>query len=101
MLKSHKIVKYRVTAAFACLKEGEVINAVLVNQDGDSGYGLIYHPKVRGECASFEIGRIGADNIWVSTCDGQQGYVNVSSRGYKFEEEIFGKRFKWKRKFFK
>lgn len=108
MLKP-KEIKYRVTGAFGLYGEGVVINALLITQDEDSGFGLIYHPRACGECPSFEIGKPDPEasrksNTWVSITPQDvifpdQYYVNVGGNSKKFEAEFLGKNFKFKREF--
>jgi hypothetical protein len=93
MLKP-KQVKYRVVGAFGLLEEGTVINALLLVSDDNRG--LLYHPRVKGECPSFEIGfKKDGDSMWVSS-DTEQ-YINVGTSPLAFERALLGRGFKWKR----
>jgi hypothetical protein len=92
-----KQVKYRVTTAFGQIAEGSIINALLITDEGY--FGLLYHPKVRGECPSFEIASVDSSGIWEST--DKLNYVNVETNDSKFQKEFLGKQFKFKRIFYK
>ena len=90
MIKPKK-VKFTISNPFANLKVGTIIDALLIAEDGS--YGLIYHPKVRGEIGSFEIAIEGNDGFWDSIPECT--YVNVIDD--KFEKTFLGKSFKFKR----
>lgn len=86
-----KRIKYRVTSAFADLLPGEIINAILVAKDDNSGYGLVYHPAAPTECSSMEFCKPDKNNIWTSL---NNSYLNLPDGS---DQKFFGKDFKWKR----
>lgn len=94
MLKPQQ-VRYRVTDEFFGLERGAIINALLIVRDEDEERGLLYHPRTRSECPSFEIAIERDDGLWESA--DSEGYVNVTSDSKDLETALFGKRFKWKR----
>ena len=89
----YKEVKYKVLDAFGQIEEGTVISALLLVKDGNRG--LLYHPYVKGECPSFEIGQEMEDGIWVQA--DPELYVNVDSGYRKLEVGLFGQDFSFRR----
>ncbi len=97
--KQFKEVKYKTTDSFGCLEEGLTINAILISEC--DGRALIYHPKVKGECGSFDIcGYVVNKDYYMPIGDSEDNYVNVEEGVKLLEQKLFGKNFKFKRKFF-
>ena len=91
-------VRYRVTGSFGMEDVGTIINSILIAKEklGYDSKALLYHPHVKGECPSFEICVLGDGEVWESQKD--ESYVNITS-GYKeFEKNLFGSKFKFRRK---
>ena len=91
-------VRYRVTGSFGMEDMGTIINSILIAKEklGYISKALLYHPSVKGECPSFEICVLVDDEIWES--QGDESYVNIDS-GYKeLEKNLFGSKFKFRRK---
>ena len=90
-----KIVLYKVTDAFGVLDVGEFINAVLIAYDPDTKLGLIYHPRVPGECASFEFAKLRKNQYWTSAR--KEMYINVYPDNKDLQTALLGANFKFKR----
>lgn len=74
-----KKIKYKVTGPFGCLEEDTVIDAWLLIKDGNRG--LIYHPRDKRGCGSFEIGIQNSERVWISiTPDQGDTYVNLNRK---------------------
>lgn len=74
------IVKYRITSAFGLRDKGEIIEALKIDVDEDSGIALLFHPKKeRGESDSVELCKFDEiSKAYVSL--GDKTYVNLSIR---------------------
>lgn len=89
----NKEVKYEVTDGFGDVREGVIVNAILLLRYGNDG--LIYHPHVRGECPSIEIVEFDTDEqVWVT---GKNKYLNIEKKPMVFEKSLMGKDFSFKR----
>src|SRR3990167_1066569 len=92
-----KEVRYKITGSFGMEDTGTIINSILITKE-TAGYetkGILYHPKVRGECPSFEICILQPGGYWTSLSD--DSYVNVSMNSRTLEMGMFGNKFKFKR----
>ena len=88
-------VRYRVTFSFGMEDQGTIINSILIVKE-ELGYkGLLYHPHVKGECPSFEVCVL-VDDVWES--EGEESYINVDSGYRELEKNLFGSKFKFRRK---
>lgn len=74
-MDKRETVKYLVTGAFGFNSTGDILLARLVAQDNDSGLALLYHPKDKDSCASYELARQNKDGLYVSV--DPDLYVNV------------------------
>jgi len=74
------IVKYKVTSEFGVRDIGEIIEAIMLIEDEDSGMVLLYHPRSsNGDCASLEYARYDTkENFYVSV-DIVNPYINIVS----------------------
>jgi hypothetical protein len=70
-------IKYKVTTDFGLREKGEITDAHLLIADNDTGNGLCYHPKARGECGCLEFVKE-KGNYYVA--DGKCGYINIFGR---------------------
>ena len=92
-----KEVRYKITGFFGIEDPGTIINSILITKEkmGYETRGILYHPKVQGECPSFEICVLHPEGYWTSLSD--DSYVNVSMSPKTLETGMFGKTFKFKR----
>lgn len=60
-------MSYRVTGLFGVADEDDIIECYPVCQDEDQGIYLVYHPKERDLCGSFEFCRLDKDGHLVAT----------------------------------
>lgn len=71
-------VKYKVTSCFGDKNLGEIIDAILLSKDDDSGVALLYHPATnKYECGSFEFCKE-KRGIYVNAF-GEDVYINLGS----------------------
>lgn len=89
-------VRYRVTEPFGLLEFGEIINAITIHEDKDDNTALLYHPWIKGECPSFEIVKWNSDDEVYETVH-PNAYVNISTRGRRFQRQFLGDDFKFER----
>lgn len=82
-----KKVKYLITGMFGSRKEGETIDAYLLEKDIDRPIGILYHPNEH-ECASIGLAKYDEiTDLWIDLSN--ESYVNISEEFSKqFDEEI-------------
>ena len=95
------VVKYKVTDAFGFLAKWTVINALLLARSVDDfGHGLLYHPKTRGECPSFELCVLAYGGLWTKS-DRKDQYINVADQAINCIVKLNKYALKkWKRKIY-
>lgn len=80
-----KTEKYKVTDMFGLSPIGEIRKCFVLSIDNDTGYALIYHPKEKSYCGSFEICRK-VSGYWVGY--DEKNYINVGDVAKEFKPLI-------------
>lgn len=82
-------IKYKITGPFGASPIGKIIDAILLNQDEDSGVGLCFHPPQKDECGSFEfVKKFG--KYWVSAFESDI-YSNIGILDPSFKKFLIRK----------